>query len=143
MLSADDVNNVFSKSRIRPPKEIIMPLNTKIIVGGDGPYSDRYVLGLHKTGEDRIFVPSTSPQRTLLHESAHNMGVFGETPTRIIAALANMRVNYGILPRLLKRKVTYHADMVPPSEVPLYMKHYGLNGDGNGLNILRLRLEEK
>jgi len=142
MLTVDDVNNVFSKSRIPPPKEIIMPMNTKVVVGGDGPYSNRYVLGLHKTGEDRIFLPDTSPQRTMLHEATHNIGVVGETPTRIIAAISNARVNYGIIPKLFKRKVKYHADMVPPDEVPLYMKHYGLEGSGNGIRIMRLRLEE-
>lgn len=140
-LTPQRITDIFSRSRIPAPKEIILPVNMTMY-SGDPRYKGRKVLGLQKTGDNGILVPSSSPQRTVLHEATHNIGIRGETPTRIVAALANMRLNYGILPRLHRRKVRYRSEMVPDEQVGAYMQHYGLSGDHGDMKIIRMVLEE-
>lgn len=139
-LTPDNVSDIFSRTLIRPPREIVMPLNLRLVTG-DGAYKGRMVLGLHRTGDDRIFLPATSPQRTLLHEAVHNMGISGETPTRVLAEIANIRMNFGILPRLFRRKISYSVEEVSPDEIAEYMKHYGITGDPSGVKMVRMILE--
>lgn len=140
-LTPEIIEDIFSRVRIPPPKEIIVPLNTTI-VNDTGPYAGRKVLGMHMSGENSIFVPTTSPTRTVLHEATHNVGLRGETITRVIAAISNFRYNFGILPRIRGhvRRVHYDVDELSRSEVDTVMSKYGLNG-GN-FRIFRMRLRE-
>ena len=140
-ITPNDVEDIFSRVHVPPPKEVLMPLNTSI-VNETGPYAGRKVLGMHIAGENSIFVPSTSPSRTVLHEATHNMGLRGETVTRVIAAISNFRYNFGILPRLRGhiRRVKYDVEELSPDESAEVLQRYGL-GNAN-IRIIRMRLKE-
>lgn len=139
-LTLETINRVFQRTLIPPPREILIPLNTTISMG-NGPYKDFAVLGMHKVGENRILVNGSSPQLTLLHEAVHNMGIHGETPTRILAAISNFRANFGILPMLMPRHVQYDVEEVPESELNQVFENFGLE-PAPGVQMVRLVLRE-
>lgn len=138
-LSPQQIQDLLAKVRIRPPKRIILFRGARIRQG-NGEYQGRSVLGLHRPGEDAIVLTHDSPSRTLFHESTHNMGVYGETATRTLAALYNLRSRFRLLPPLLVAKPKYAVRTVPASEIAKYMESYGLTNPPSEGSVIEMVL---
>jgi len=139
VLSPEQIQTLLSNVHIKPPRRIIV-FNNKRIRQGIGDYKNRMVLGLHRSGDDAIILTHDSPPRTLMHESIHNMGVYGETATRTLAAFYNFRARWRILPPLLVRRPRYEVRKMPPEEVAEYMKAYGLSNNSAEPDVTELVL---
>lgn len=142
MLTQQEVEDIFSRSMIPPPKDIYIMENA-LMGQGDGPYSGRGILGLHKMGVNEILLPSNAPKRTLFHETTHNVGFVGETIVRTIAAIATFRNNHGIGNRIMRRRVSYNAEYMQPGIAQELLASYGLDGDTQNVKIIHLTLNEQ
>jgi len=108
----DIFNNIISRLDTIPRPGILN------VMERDRPEEHQYgVLGMHPYGDNMIVLTHDSPDKTILHESIHNVGVSNEVLTRLITKIVYARNKYGILNNLglhLHRQVKY--DEVPVSE---------------------------
>lgn len=139
VLSLDQINRGMSSVWARPPRKIIIFSNARIRQG-NGPYAGRQVLGFHKMGEDAVVLTHDSPARTLFHETTHNMGFYGETITRTLAAWYNFRSRWRVIPPIVRPRVRYKQVPVSKEQMYKYASAYGIASDPSDAGVIELVL---
>lgn len=140
-LSVEEIQNYMNRTRLPAPKEIYF-ISRGQIGEGVGPYTGRNALGIHRRGANQIVLTLLSNSRTLMHETTHNMGIVGETLTRTVAALANIRAKYRIMSplRILSRAPRYEQQPMTAADYEMLREDYRIAGNLEDAGVVKLVL---
>jgi len=115
MLSLEEIEDTYSRMRLRPPSEIVM---LDGIIDMDG-----VAIGATKLlNEDAIIITPLSTKSTLVHEVVHKRLKFGEILTPRVANFILSRLDSR--PKI--REVKYQEDPMSREEADEILRRFGL-----------------